>query len=395
MRTQKPRPRRLCMLVHGPYPRGEPRVEQEAVVALRAGFEVDVIASRRRGELRTETVGGVAVTRLPVKHFRGRGFVFSALEYAAFTAAAFAVLARRCSRYSVVQIHNPPDFLVAAAAIPRLRGARLILDVHDLAPELYATRFPGGRRFPIKLLELVERMATRFVDAVVTVHEPYRRELEQRGVPSSKLTIVMNVVDPELLPPRIAPLSGVFRIVYHGTITPSYGVELIVEAAAALRGDIEKLEIELVGEGDALPSVLRRAEELGIREIVIADGTTVSRREALRRAASASVGIIPNLPTPINRFALPTKLFEYVALGVPVVSAALPAIEEYFSANELTYFSSGDSADAARALVSVASDPEAARKRTIAAKRRIGEYAWGTSAERYGELLTGLTTEIH
>ena len=88
-------------------------------------------------------------------------------------------------RYSVVQIANPPDFLVAAGVVPRLLGARIIFDVHDLAPDLFASRFEGrrGERVADALLRLLERAAIHLADEVVTVHEPYRQQLIARRRP--------------------------------------------------------------------------------------------------------------------------------------------------------------------------------------------------------------------
>jgi hypothetical protein len=70
----------------------------------------------------------------------------------------------------VVQAHNLPDFLVFAALVPKLLGARLILDLHDLMPEFYASRFKSGMTsFPIRLLCWQERLSCLFAKHVITV----------------------------------------------------------------------------------------------------------------------------------------------------------------------------------------------------------------------------------
>src|SRR5438067_2174191 len=229
------------MVVHGPYPIGQPpRVGRAINAALRAGFDVDVVATRRPGESRRENVEGAHVMRLPVVHQRGVGAVAMAAEYGGFTAMAAALLTWRSLRrhYDVVHVHNPPDFLVAAAIVPRLAGSRLVLDIHDLGPDMFAMRFPA--RTPIavaadRALRGIERLAARVSHAVVTVHEPYLEELVGRGVARNKLHVVMNTVDEDSLPSAQAPARPGFRIVYHGTITPHYGLELVVDALAALR----------------------------------------------------------------------------------------------------------------------------------------------------------------
>jgi glycosyltransferase involved in cell wall biosynthesis len=376
------------MVVHGPYPVGEPRVEREALAARAAGWDVDVLAMRRHGEPLEEDVQGVHVCRMPLEHRRGAGLAGALREYISFTALAARELGRG-RRYDVVQLHSPPDFLVAAALLPRIRGARLVLDIHDLSSDMFAMRF-GDRPRADRVLRLVERVATRLVDAVVTVHEPYRRELESRGVPPDKLTVLMNSVDESHLPTGCGENGDAFRVVYHGTITPPYGVDMLVRAAARASIDIGNLRLELYGEGDELPEVQSLATELGLSGRLCVSAGYLPHRDVLERVAGASVGVVPNRPTRLNRFALSSKLFEYVALGIPVVVADLPTLRAHFSDDEVRFFRAGDDAALVDALVDVATDRDAARARAEAARRRYAAYRWPEQARRYVELLDRL-----
>jgi glycosyltransferase involved in cell wall biosynthesis len=384
------------MVLHGPYPVGEGRVSNEARAARDAGWEVDVVAMRKAGEPTRELVDGVDVHRLPLSHEWGGGALAVAREYLGFTAMAtakVAVLMKR-RRYAVVQVHNPPDFLIVAALVPRILGARVVFDIHDFAPELFAMRFGGRWGFGAAntLMERVERLATRFATAIVTVHDPYRRELEASGVPAGKITVVLNSLDERLVPDTgsvVDERSG-FRVVYHGTITPYWGVTLLVEAAAQIVADIPNLRVEIYGDGDALPEVRARVSKLGLTERVHLSGRFLPQPEVLDRVSSASVGVICNLPEERNQTAIPTKLFEYARLGVPIVTADLLAIREHFSSEEVRFFRAGSSDDLADALREIASSPEAAQARAGAARQRYESYAWPASARRYVELLERL-----
>jgi glycosyltransferase involved in cell wall biosynthesis len=386
------------VLLHGTYPQ-DSRVEREVRVMIDLGYEVDVFALAQSGLPARETVGGVRVFRLPVSHRYGGGLPRTLCEYLGFTAlvAGAVVPSAVRRRYDVVHVNNPPDFLVFAATAPKLLGARVILDIHDLSPEMFHQRFDGRRGAWVadRILRGVERLATRFADAVVTVHEPYRRELVGRGVPPRKLTVVMNTVDERVLPgPGPQPVpdapgngNGAFRVVYHGTVTPLYGVELLVDAAARVARDVPELSLEVYGGGDAVPSVRRRAEEVGMTPRLVLSGDFLAHPETLRLVRGAAVGVIPNLPVRMNVHALPTKLFEYVTLGVPVVCADLPAIREHFSDEELLFYRAGDPAALTAALLEVAADPEAAARRAGAALERYNAaYRWTVSARRYAHL---------
>jgi glycosyltransferase involved in cell wall biosynthesis len=385
------------MLVHGPYPLSEGRVVGEAVAALDAGWQVDIVAMRFPGEPAEEIVDGITVVRLPLSHAWGTGVLAVAQEYLGFTVLATAKLAALAvrNRYRVIHVHNPPDFLILAALAPRLLGARVVFDVHDFASELFAVRFEGqrGSGAMVRLLQLVERLATRFASAVVTVHDPYRRALELRGVPPDKITVVLNSLDERLLPSASATATAQegFRVVYHGTITPQYGVVLLVEAVARVALDVPSVTLEIYGDGDALPQVRARVNELGLSDRVHLSGRFLPHSEVLERIRSASVGVVCNLPIERNEAAVPTKLFEYAVLGVPIATADLIAIREYFSPREVRFFLAGSSDALAEALLEIAEAPAGAKARASAARRRYEDYRWELSARRYVDLLESLS----
>jgi glycosyltransferase involved in cell wall biosynthesis len=378
------------MVVHGPVP-PDPRVERAIRVAIREGWEVDVFATRQAGQREREVVEGATVKRLPISHRWGGSGLQVLGEYISFTIlAAMKVAASSVRRsYTAVHIHNPPDFLISAGIWPKLFGAKLILDVHDLAPDMFAMRF-GDRRVASladRILRLIERGASRLADFVITVHEPYRRELVTRGVPRRKITVVMNTVDEPPVRTREITRGRDFRIVYHGTLTPPYGVHLLVEAAAMLVEAVPNLRVEIYGDGDRLEEIRSLAHEFGIPDRVHFSGRFLPRVEVLDRIGSASAGVVPNLPTPLNRFALSTKLFEYVTLRIPVVVADLPTIREHFNDTEVLFFRAGDSASLANALLELRRQPETGAERAEAALKRYEEYQWPVQASRYAQLL--------
>jgi glycosyltransferase involved in cell wall biosynthesis len=381
------------MVLHGPYP--EPRVAREAAAALDAGYAVEVVATRRAGEAAKESVEGVSVIRLPVHHAQGASMRRVLVEYLFFTGLAAGVVGARTisRRYDVVHVHNPPDFLIVSALIPRLLGSRVIFDIHDRSPDMFSMRFPGpaGARARV-VLQRLERLATALADAVVTVHDPYRRELVAHGTPSEKATVVMNSFDERLLPAPKPRTPGLFRVVYHGTVTPHYGVHLLVDAVAETVREGVDACVEIIGEGDSVPDLTRRVAALGLSDRIAIEGF-LPHNAVLERVNGASVGVIPNLPTPLNRFALSTKLFEYIVLGVPVIAAALPTIQEYFSDDEVRFFEPGNARSLADALLSVAGDPKGAESRAERARRRYSSYRWDLNARAYVAILDRLSSE--
>jgi glycosyltransferase involved in cell wall biosynthesis len=397
---ERPEARRVCMVVHAYYPIGEPRVQREAKAAAEAGYRVDVVCLRQPGEARRETVDGIDVHRLPIVHDRSAGAAKMAVEYARFALRATVAVGRlmlgaRTACERVVQVHSPPDFLIIAGILPKLLGARLVLDIHDLSTHLYRARF-ARRGLALRLanltLALIERAACAFADDVITVHEPYRAELISHGVSGSNITVVMNAVDERLIEhtrraEARARSNGGFTIAYHGTITPSYGVDLIVEALPHVCELVPDARCVILGEGDALVAIEQRAEDLGVADRIEFSRRYLPIERALERVASADCGVIPNRPSEYNRFALSSKLFEYVALGIPAVVARLETLAAHFGPDQVSFFAPGDAAGLGHAISWVAQNRAAAKRMAVRARIRGREYSWFEHRRRYLDVI--------
>jgi glycosyltransferase involved in cell wall biosynthesis len=377
------------MVVHAYFPLNEPRVQREARAARAAGFDVTVLSLRGKGEPRDQTLDGIRVRRVGLRHRRGAGIARVMFEYLAFCAFATLWLAARSLRrpYEIVHFHNPPDFLIVAGLFPRARGSKLVLDIHDLSSHMFAARVPGRLgAVASRLLVWIERVACAVADRVITVHEPYRRELVRHGVAAPKVHVVMNTVDEAVLERARAvdsfnlPSPG-FTLAYHGTLTSWYGTDLIIDAVSALRSEGLDLGAVILGDGDAVPLLRARLSETGLEQHVHLSGRYLPIEEALATVAAADCGVIPNRPSEINRFALSSKLFEYVALGVPVVVARLETLAAHFGPDEVTFFEAGDAGSLAAAIRWVYEHRDQARAKAARARVRAERYSWRAGGE--------------
>jgi glycosyltransferase involved in cell wall biosynthesis len=374
----------ICMVVHAYFPLGEPRVQREARAAREAGFDVTVLALRGDDEPREEIVDGIRVLRAALDHQRGAGLGQMVSEYLAFCGLAVFWLAWRSMRrpFTIVHFHNPPDFLIIAGLLPRAMGSKLILDIHDLSPHMFAIRVPGrAGTLASRVLVWVERLSCALAHQVITVHEPYRAELVKHGVPAAKVRVVMNSADDAVLcrARETAPFmkrSAGFRLAYHGTLTPWYGADLIVDAVAALRQAGLDIDAVIIGDGDQVASLREQVARLGIEDYVHLSGRYLPIETAIATAAAADCGVIPNRPSEINRFALSSKLFEYVAVGVPVVVSRLQTLSAYFSSDEVSFFEPDDAGSLANAVRWVYEHPHEARAQASRAAIRAEEYSW-------------------
>lgn len=366
---------RHCMVVHNYYPVGEPRVQRQTEALVSNGSAVDIICLRHPDEPAVEINGPIRIFRLPVYRDKKRGLAGQLLEYLAFFALAFFKLSQLYfpHRYQVIQIHNLPDFLVFTAILPRLMGTPVILDIHDLMPEFYASRFKSDlNSWPVRLIRLQEWLSCRFANRVITVSELWRQTLIQRGVSPTKCFVVMNVADDNIFKRTQPSLrqNNSFHLLYHGTLTYRYGIDLALRALAQVRSEVPNIELTIHGRGEYLSALEKLVDELDLQDNVHFSTSLISIKELPNLLLSADVGLVPYRRDIFTDGILPTKLMEYAALGLPAIVARTPVIETYFNSDMVEFFEAGNVEALSRCILRLKHD--SARRMTIA--QNIGSF---------------------
>ncbi len=395
-------PYRHCMVVHAYYPLRETRVEREAIALLKQGYEVDVISLRAQNEPAFSVEEGVNVYRLPVRRRKGGGAVGQLVEYLLFFLLAAIKLTglHFKRRYCAVQVHNLPDFLVFATLIPKIMGAKIILDIHDIMPEFYAVKFGVDMsNFFVRLVKLQERISCMFADRVITVTEPWRQKLVERGVTADKTFVVMNVADARFFyrqPKKEQPPGGdeYFKLIYHGILSPRYGVDLTVRAVAKLRHKIPALRFIIHGGGEIwqkeLNALRALAEELHCRKHIHFSTEFVSTAELPALVRAADVGVVSYRRDVFTDGILPTKMMEYIALGLPVIAARTPVIDAYFNDTMLQLFEP-ENVDALAAAIATLYHNSRRRADLIAGSDEFNrKYSWAKVSAGYVEFVDSL-----
>lgn len=396
---------RHCMVVHSHYPIGEPRVERQAKALIQRGYQVDVICLRSNQEKPFERVDGVDIFRLPVQRHRGRGPAIQMVEYLVFFILAFFRLSFLYlqRRYDSVQIHNLPDFLVFSALVPKLGGARILLDLHDLMPEFFASSFKKGMEHKaVWLLKLQEKLSCRFADHVITVTELWRKTLIERGVAAEKVSVVMNVADEEIFqrvagsnPGKARKSTESFNLIYHGTLAHRYGIDLLLEALAKVRPQIPEIHLVIHGRGEFIEELRRQAKELNVESLITFSTQYLPMTDVPRLIQQADLGIVPYRRDIFTDGILPTKLMEYVALGVPVLAADTPIIRQYFSETMIQYFQPGDASDLAKHILWLYQHRDRLAALAQNADQFNLQYSWNKIADSYAETLNRLSSQYN
>jgi glycosyltransferase involved in cell wall biosynthesis len=386
------------MVVHAYYPLAETRVERQAVALRTSGLEVDVICLRGSAQPALETINGVTIYRLPVRRHKVAGMAVQLLEYLMFFGFVFARLTKLYfqKHYAIVHIHNLPDFLVFAALIPKLAGAKIILDLHDLMPEFYAERFQQPMSSaPVRMIRWQEGLSCRFADHVITVTGLWRQALIERGQPPEKISVVMNVADDRIFHPKAAASppndhEGRLRLIYHGNMDRRYGLDLVLKAIDLVRETAPGIHLTLHGGGEYRKTLEAMVEELGLAEHVQFSRHFVPTEELPKLIQAAHVGIVPYRDGLFTGAILPTKLMEYAALGVPTIAARTPTISAYFDDTMLEFFPPGDVEELARCIQRLFNDRERLADLGRNIRRFYERYSWSEQSVNYLNLVERL-----
>ena len=386
------------MIVHAYYEE-DARVRRQAEWLVAHGRPVDVLALRRPGDPERVVIEGVAVRRLPVRRHQGAGIHVYVAEYLAFLGRSMAALtaAHRRRRYALVEVHSLPDFLVFAALPLRLVGVPVLLDLHEAMPEFFRSRFPGAAGpVPHALLRLQERLSTGFAGAVMTVNDALADRLVALGVPSEKVSVILNtprldLFDPARCPARPFRVDGALRLVYAGALTPTYELDVVVDAVALVasrRPDLD-VRLDVFGRGDTEARLRARVAERGLYGRVVLHGR-IPLEEVPAALAAADIGIAPTRRDRFTDVSLSTKLFECAAMEKPVVASRLPTVERYFAPDAVATYAPGDAEDLAAVLVRLADDPAERAARVARTDALVASLGWEAEAVRYEALVERL-----
>jgi glycosyltransferase involved in cell wall biosynthesis len=396
--TVAARPLSVCMVVHAYY-EGDARVRRYAESLVAAGHAVEVLALRAKGKPKREELRGVSVQRLPLSRRRG-GTLRYLFEYVWFTLLCGFVLSWRVRRYDVVHVHNMPDFLVFAALLPRLLGRAVLLDVHDLMPEVYCSKFKTTVRHPgIWPIRAQEWISHRFASACCFATERFRRGAIERGtVRESNSIAVMNAADTTLFDrvrhPWRGPEPGEFVMLYLGTVSHRHGVDQCVRVLPLARQRIPGIKLVIhaklsEAEGKPMQELQDLAKELGVGDLVDIR-PSLALQDVPAAMSRASVGVFtPHLDVHID-MALSLKVPEFVAMDVPVVAVRTSIMTSLFREDEVAMFPDGDMQAFADWLVRLHEEPGLRRQMVEKARRFTRDHAWENEFAGYVKLLERL-----
>lgn len=390
--------RKICMLAYTNY-ESDNRVRRYAETLAKRGDQVDVIAlSGPQFRQPVETICGVTVYRIQNREFNERSkwtYASRLLRFLGKSSVSLARLHAR-NRYDVIHIHNMPDFLVFAAWYPKLTGAKLILDIHDVVPELFASKFKTRLKTAyVGLLKVIERMSARFVDHVIVSNHLWRDTLIVRSVKERNCSVLVNHVDAGFFSPRARTRNdGKFIVLFPGSFQWHQGLDIGIEAFSHFKRKVPNAEFHLYGGGnDGVETELKKlVRRLGLEESVkFCGGVSLDRMAEV--LANADLGVVPKRADSFGNEAYSTKIMEFMSQGVPVVVSRTKIDTFYFEEGVVHFFPSGDSLAMARAMLDVVDNKDLRESLIARGYQYVECHGWDQKKKEYVDLIDSLSTE--
>jgi len=359
------------------------------------GHIVDVVSLRGKGVSQYDEINGVRIFRIQERVLNEKGrftYLYRLLKFLVLS-AGFLWRKHLERPYDLIHVHSVPDFEVFATLLPKLTGARIILDIHDIVPEFYAAKFGVTKSSIIfKTLTLLEKLSIAFSDHVIISNHIWHNRLLSRSVRKGKCTVILNFPDPTIFHRKnSATLREKEKIImlYPGGFYWHQGLDVAIKAFSMIKGDVPHAYFYIYGDGpeeDTLRSLIRT---LGLEERVLLKGG-VALNEVALLMANADIGIVPKRNDPFGGEAFSTKILEFMAIGTPVIASRTKIDQYYFDESMVKFFDPEDEEDLASAMVLLIKDKKLSKKLSENAYKFIQNNNWDAKKYIYLNLVNSL-----
>ena len=388
----------ICMITISSYPH-DPRIRREVEELEKNGYEIDIISISFENQKKIEKYGNITAYRV-AEYLPGREEMVQYLVYSfLYMIKSFFKLQQlhKKRKYSLIQIHNMPDYLIFVAFIQKLLKVPLILDIHDLTLELFEEKWPGLKyKFIKRIIKKIEKISCSFADHIITVTEGCKEKLVQRGISPDKITLILNTANIKIFKfstrSEYQIINKNAKLIYHGTVAKRFGIHLIIDAMKFVIEKIPGSVINIYGRYDSnYKSYLNeRIDVLGLSENVKLNGV-LDRDEVPDVIRNSDIGVVPYLNNPYMHLALPTKACEFAAIGIPIVSTYLHTMTLTFGSDSISFVNSENPEEFATRIIELCLNPELRKLRVDEAYQDVSEISWEVMGKRYTELINRLT----
>ncbi|MFH1941011.1 MAG: glycosyltransferase, partial [bacterium] len=336
---------KICMVSNSEY--YDSRPNRYALSLIEKGHSVDMICLGDRNHSRYEIINGIHTYLIQTRQYDKKSPLsyLKNLIFFFFQSAFICTKLHLEKRYDIIHFHNIPDFGVFCTLVPKLMGAKVILDIHDVVPEFYMRKFSvPEKNVVIRLLKWIEKVSSSYADHVITVTDIWRDRLIERSVSPSKCSVILNAPHGKLFMPikKSKQNNGVFTLSYHGNLKEPTGIDVAIRAVGIAKKTIPSIRFQIIGGNGSADKNLKKL----IGDLRITKNVRLMKAISVEKISGfiglADVGIDPKQGGVYAGETLSVKAMEYIAMQIPLIASRTMASQTYFNDSMVMFFEPGD-----------------------------------------------------
>ena len=374
------------------------RVMRYAETLVNRGDHVDVISLRMEGQLLCEMIDGVNVYRIQKRLVNEKKKFTYLVRIIKFFIKSAIFLSKKHLKnpYNLIHVHNIPDFEIFAAFLPKVTGAKIILDIHDILPEFYISKFKNNKKHIIyNILKLIEKLSIKFSDHVIISNDIWKEKLLSRSATIDNCTTIMNYPDTSIFfKQKRNKKNNKFIMIYPGTLNWHQGVDIAIRAFYIIKDKIPEAEFHIYGEGPAKEYLKKLISELELNgRIYLNEYLPIKQIASIM--ANSDIGIVPKRNDSFGGEAFSTKILEFMSLGIPVIVSKTKIDHYYFNDSIVKFFKPDDEKDLANVMLLLIKHKELRKQLATNAILFARENNWQGMKYIYLNLVDSLTTKSY
>lgn len=375
----------ICMIAYTFY-EVDNRVKRYAETLSELGFVVDVVALRSAPDMPSyEVLNKVNVYRIQdriINENSNLSYLWRVLKFL-FKSFWFVTKNNFTKKYKLVHVHSVPDFEVFSALIPKIFGAKVFLDIHDIVPEFYNSKFgTTDKSLVYKALLLLEKVSIGFSDHVIISNHIWEKRIIQRSTQPDKCTTILNYPDENVFQPAEKKKEDKLIMIYPGTLNWHQGVDIAIKAFSYIAQEITDLEFHIYGDGPEKPHLEQLIDKFNLNNRIFLKGF-VPTHEMAKYMAQADIGVVPKRNDSFGGEAFSTKTLEFMSLKVPIIVSRTIIDQFYFNSDIVRFFSPNDPKDLSVAICDMVLNKNLREELKSNAYQFVQENKWGVKKEIY------------
>ncbi len=272
-----------------------------------------------------EEIEGINVVRTFTYAAPNRGKIKRSLGFFSFMFSSVIQGIYKVKKHDILIASSPPITVgLSGMILAMFKRIPFVFEVRDLWPESIVQLGQITNKFVIRILEILEVMMYRCAAVVVGVSDPFVDIISQKGIPRDKIKIIKNGVDLKLFTPgnydkdlaNELNLKGKFVVAYFGTFGLAHALDKVLLAAEKLKNE-KNIHFIFIGDGAEKEKLKQMKKELGLTNVTFLP--MIKKTELRKYYSIADLMLVPLRNLPLFDSALPSKLFEILAMKKPII----------------------------------------------------------------------------